>query len=365
MRIDMDTHYTPFEALRRLDGKFGADGLRFGRDQRMGEEVIYYQKYTHNKKSSVPDLQQRIADMDIAEFDKQVLICGSRLTYYETSPEVGLEVCRACNDGSAEAMAFSDRLIGAAIVPLQEVSFAVEELDRAVAKLGLKAVNIATNVNGKLLDAAELRPFFRKVSELDIPVLVHGVSDFMVYGVRQIDKHPPFSQVRLTGVLGFPFEMQIAISSLILGGVLDEFPNLKFCFLEGGVGFFAHLMDRLQGDAYAWLTSKSVDERDKDQKKRDIRDAVGDRGDIVQEQLIKKSPEEYVENLYLSVEVFEKLLPYTIQTYGCNNLVLGSDYPHPDSFFPHTMPRLLNNPSISALDKEKIAGKNAQRLLAL
>jgi aminocarboxymuconate-semialdehyde decarboxylase len=365
MRIDMDTHYTPFEALRRLDGKFGTDGLRFGHDQRAGDEVIYYHKYTHNKKSSVPDLKRRLADMDIAEFDKQVLICGSRLTYYETPPEVGLEICQACNDGSAQAMSYSNRFVGAAIVPLQEVGPAVEELDRAVTKLGLKAVNIATYVNGKLLDAPELRPFFKKVSELNIPVLVHGVSDFMVYGVRQIDKHPPFSQVRLTGVLGFPFEMQIAISSLILGGVLDEFPDLRFCFLEGGVGFFAHLMDRLTGDAYAWLTAKSLEEREKDQQKRDLRDAVADRGGIVKDRLIKKSPEEYVGNLYLSVEVFEKLLPYTIQTYGCDNLVLGSDYPHPDSFFPHTMPRLMGNAAISAADKEKIAGKNAQRLLGL
>jgi len=365
MRIDMDTHYTPFEALRRLDGQFGTEGLRYGYDQRAGDEVIYYHKYTHTKKSSIPDLKQRIADMDVAEFDKQVLICGSRLTYYETNPEIGLAICQACNDGSAEAMNFSERFVGAAIVPLQDTNLAIDELERAVTKLGLRAVNIATNINGKLLDTPELRPFFEKVSDLNIPVLVHGVSDFMVYGVRQIDKHPPFSQVRLTGVLGFPFEMQIAVSSLILGGVLDQYPNLRFCFMEGGVGFFAHLMDRLTGDAYAWLTSKSAEERKMDQKKRDLRDAAGNREDIVTDQLIKKSPEEYIENLYLSVEVFEKLLPYTIKTYGSENLVLGSDYPHPDTFFPYTVPRLMGLPSVSPEDKEKIAGKNAQRLLGL
>jgi predicted TIM-barrel fold metal-dependent hydrolase len=99
--------------------------------------------------------------------------------------------------------------------------------------------------------------------------------------------------------------------------------------------------------------------------KRDLRDAAGNREDIVKNQLIKKSPDQYVENLYLSVEVFEKLLPYTIQNYGCDNLVLGSDYPHPDTFFPHTLPRLMSLEAISVQDKEKIAGKNAQRLLRL
>jgi predicted TIM-barrel fold metal-dependent hydrolase len=157
--------------------------------------------------------------------------------------------------------------------------------------------------------------------------------------------------------------MQIVISSIILGGILDEFPTLRFCFLEGGVGFFAHLMDRLTGDAYAWLMSRSEEERKSDQKLRDLRDAVGNREDLVKDQLIKKPPEEYIENLYLSVEVFEKLLPYTIQAYGCDNLVLGSDYPHPDTFFPHTIPRLMKLEGISAEDKKKIAGKNAERLL--
>jgi aminocarboxymuconate-semialdehyde decarboxylase len=365
MHIDMDTHYTPFDALRRLDGKFGAEGLRFAMDPRVNEEVIYHQKYTHRKDSSVPDLKRRLADMDIADFDKQVLICGSRLTYYATPPEIGLEICRACNDGSAEAMSYSDRLIGAAIVPLQDVEAAIEELERAIKQLGLKAVNIATNVNGKLLDTPELEAFYKKVSELNVPILVHGVSDFMCYGVKQIDKHPPFSQVRLKGVLGFPFEMQIVISSLILGGVLDKFPNLRFCFLEGGVGFFAHLMDRLSGDAYAWLTSKSEEERKKDQKMRDLRDAMGNREDIVRDELIKKRPEDYLDNLYLSVEVFEKLLPYTISAYGSDNLVLGSDYPHPDTFFPHTIPRLMNLDAISSEDKAKIAGKNAEKLLGI
>jgi aminocarboxymuconate-semialdehyde decarboxylase len=250
-------------------------------------------------------------------------------------------------------------------VPLQDVSLAVEELERAIKKLGLKAVNIATNLNGKLLDAPELKAFYEKVSELNVPVLVHGVSDFMCYGIRQIDKHPPFSQVRLTGVLGFPFEMQIVISSLILGGILDEFPTLRFCFLEGGVGFFAHLMDRLTGDAYAWLISKSEEERKKDQKMRDFRDAASNREDSVKSQLIKKPPEDYLPNLYLSVEVFEQLLPYTIEAYGCDNLVLGSDYPHPDTFFPHTIPRLMKLEAISAENKAKIAGKNAKRLLGI
>jgi len=66
-----------------------------------------------------------------------------------------------------------------------------------------------------------------------------------------------------------------------------------------------------------------------------------------------RHPKEYVKNLYPAVEVAEQLLPYTIEMYGCDNLILGSDYPHPDTFFPHTIPSLMALESISDEAKEK------------
>lgn len=92
MRIDMDTHYTPFETLRRLDGQFGQEGFRFGYDPDLQQEVIYFQRFRHGKTSSVPDLGKRIDDKDIAGFDKQVLICGSQIANYQAKPEIGLEI---------------------------------------------------------------------------------------------------------------------------------------------------------------------------------------------------------------------------------------------------------------------------------
>ena len=47
-------------------------------------------------------------------------------------------------------------------------------------------------------------------------------------------------------------------------------------------------------------------------------------GGHFKDRLHQETPEDYLDNLYLSVEVFEKLLPYTIQAYGADNLVLAA-----------------------------------------
>ena len=38
----------------------------------------------------------------------------------------------------------------------------------------------------------------------------------------------------------------IAISRIIYGGLLDRYPNLKFIFEEGNVGYALYLFDRLE-----------------------------------------------------------------------------------------------------------------------
>lgn len=46
--------------------------------------------------------------------------------------------------------------------------------------------------------------------------------------------------------MGFPFQAFTAISALILSGVLDRFPTLKFGFFEVGIGWIPWLLDRLE-----------------------------------------------------------------------------------------------------------------------
>ena len=58
-------------------------------------------------------------------------------------------------------------------VPLQDIDRAVQELERITQDLGLRAVEVSSNVNGVDYDDPRFAPFFAKAEEL-------GVSDLMI-----------------------------------------------------------------------------------------------------------------------------------------------------------------------------------------
>ena len=62
-----------------------------------------------------------------------------------------------------------------------------------------------------------------------------------------VPRYPIVGQERMRrlhlGVyIGFALEYSVACAALALGGVLDEFPNLRFCFFEAGAGWLPYTM---------------------------------------------------------------------------------------------------------------------------
>src|SRR2546429_9698115 len=63
--------------------------------------------------------------------------------------------------------------------------------------------------------------------------------------------HPPqlgagrFDTCLQLHVVGFPFDMMVATTALVLGGVLERHPRLRVALLESGVGWVPYFFDRL------------------------------------------------------------------------------------------------------------------------
>ncbi|OGQ17900.1 MAG: hypothetical protein A3C54_02720 [Deltaproteobacteria bacterium RIFCSPHIGHO2_02_FULL_60_17] len=132
---------------------------------------------------------------------------------------------------------YPDRVIPVAHVPPLEID-GPKELRRAVLELGCKGVGINTHVGGVLLDNERMYPFYKIVSDLDIPILVHPASELPM-------SHPHgMEQFNLTRNLGRAFDTTINIARLMLSGTLDRFPNLRFVFSHLGGAYFA-LKNRL------------------------------------------------------------------------------------------------------------------------
>jgi aminocarboxymuconate-semialdehyde decarboxylase len=196
---------------------------------------------------------------------------------------------RALNEGIAETAASSEgRFIGFATVPLQQVDAAVEELEYAVS-LGMRGVEIATNINGVELDDPQLDPFWARCASLGMPVLIHP---HYVAGVGRMKEY------HLRNLIGNPLETALAGARLIFGGVLRRYPDLKVILSHGG-GALPGLIGRLEHG-------------------RNVRPELRETASF----------EAALKQLYFDSIVFDsRSLDMVAGTAGADRIVLGTDYP--------------------------------------
>jgi len=120
--------------------------------------------------------EERLKDMDSMGIDIQAISPSPNQYYYWTDGELGLQLARMQNDRVAEIVrAHPTRFVGMGTVPLQDVDRATQELERIVRELGLRAVEISTNINGVDFDDPRFDPFFAKVEELDAFLFMHPI----------------------------------------------------------------------------------------------------------------------------------------------------------------------------------------------
>ena len=99
------------------------------------------------RRVNMTDLGLRLSDMDEAGIDLQVVMPPPGQCYYAVPSEIGVRAARIVNDGMAAWVAQRpDRFAALGTVPLGEPAAAVAELERCMGPLGLKGVQILTNV---------------------------------------------------------------------------------------------------------------------------------------------------------------------------------------------------------------------------
>lgn len=148
-----------------------------------------------------------------------------------------VDVATLLNEEAAGAQrANPGRFYGLAVVPMQDVSSAVEVLDRAIVELGLRGVCIYSNVGGAPIATPELRPLYERIAQLDVPVFLHPTGCFREPRVGPFDMERP---------LGYMFDTSFAALSLIVSGILDAFPALRIVHphLGGTLPFLAGRME--------------------------------------------------------------------------------------------------------------------------
>ena len=126
------------------------------------------------------DAATRIGECDIHGVTCQVLSpTPMMIPDYVGNAADAAEICRILNDGNAAiAAAFPTRFTALAALPMCHAKEAIHELER-VAKLGMRGIEINSNIAGMDLDAAAFFPIFEAAAALDMAVFIHPWGGFM------------------------------------------------------------------------------------------------------------------------------------------------------------------------------------------
>lgn len=203
-----------------------------------GGQIMLGERVFREVRPSLWDTAARIAELDAAGVDVQLISPTPVMLAYWPDPHPASAYARATNDSVALAVAESTgRLAGLGTVPLPHVDAAITELHRCVVDLGLAGAQIGTRIGDLDLDDPVLRPFFRAADDLDAVIFVHP-TDGGGGVIRRRGQPYDFG-------LGMVTDTAIAAAALVFGGVLRECANLRVV-LAHGCGTFAWAWPRLR-----------------------------------------------------------------------------------------------------------------------
>ena len=276
---------------------------------------------------------QRLQDMDAGDIDVQVISHGVPGTE-QLDPEEAVPLARQANDYLAAAIkSHPDRLAAFATLPTGAPVEAADELERTVTQHGFKGALINGHVRGRFLDDRAFWPIFERAQRLDVPIYLHpGEPPDAVRDAYYSDL-PPRAQVLATSGWGWHVDTGLHVLRLVTAGVLDEYPSLQV--------IIGHM-----GEALPFFLDRSS---------RILRAQAN----------LEKPLEHYVaDNFHFTTSGMFSYPPLTclLSVVGVDRVMFSVDYPY--SRNEEGRDFMLGAP-ISRIDREKLAFRNAERLLNL
>jgi len=288
------------------------------------------------------DLERRIRMMKRWPGYKQILTLSMPAVEFLGSENETPELARLANDGMAEIVARRPDLFPAfvASLPMNNVPAALEEIDRAVAKLGAKGIQIFTNVNGRPLDDPEFFPIFERMSKTyDLPIWVHPTRTAKFADYVSENK----SKYEMWWLFGWPYETSVFMGRMVFSGMFDKLPKLKIITHHLGA-MVPYLANRV-GYGMDQFGSRTSDEDYE--------------GLLKKMKAKKKRPVDYFKLFYndTSINGWAGGIRCGLEFFGSKKVLFGTDCP----FDPEGGPLFIRE-TIKALDGLKLKPQDRRRI---
>jgi aminocarboxymuconate-semialdehyde decarboxylase len=321
--IDIHAHWYPEEWLKVFEKEGAKEGATL---QRGAKYQLKAQHISNAFDERFVVVEERIKEMDKRKIDVHALSLTTPMVYW-ASTSLGTALSQAFNDAASAAhRKHPTRLLGLAMLPMQDPPAALKELERAAKLPGIRGLYLATNINGLELDEKRFWDVYARCEELGWTIFLHPVDTI---GQDRTKKY------YLKNLCGNPYDTGVAVAHLIFGGVMDRFPKLQVNLPHAG-GTFPWLIGR-------W-----------------------DHGRKVRPELahMKKAPSEYLRRFtYDTIGHDDRINQALVKLVGADRVTLGSDYCF-DMGLDDPL-ATVERMNLSAADRELVCGKNALKLLRL
>jgi aminocarboxymuconate-semialdehyde decarboxylase len=287
--------------------------------------VMHQQGYHYPLDPDFHLLDRMVENLDETGVDHAVLGPTPTLFFYGVDARSAAEFCARSNDWIGKQAAESGgRISGMATVPMQDPAAAARELRRCVEDLGMRSVEIGTDIESVPLDDPRFADFFALADELDVLVLLHPYF---------VGPRPGLEDFYMTNLVGLPFLTALAATRLLLSGFFSRH-DVRFLLVHGG-GFMPYQLGRL------------------------------DRGYLVREEssaFADRKPSASIGNLYYDTLTHSPAaLEFLVELVGADHVLFGTDLP-----FDMTDPAQAS--AIDSLARDhasQVWGGNATRLLGV
>lgn len=249
------------------------------------------------------------------------------------------------NDAMADLQTESKgRIFPMVLLPWWDVKQSVKETERC-RKMGLRGVNINSDphLHKGIPDLGDRHwdPLWETCAGLNMPINFHiGASESSLdwFGSSFWPSEPRNIQFAIGSSMLF-FGNARVMANIILCGLLDRHPTIKFVSVESGIGWIPLLLETLEYQLSENAASAQF----------------------------KLTPSEYfTRNIYGCFWFERKFIGDTIRQVGVDNVMFETDFPHPTCLYPSPLEQAASGlAQLDAASRRKVLSANAAQLYSI
>jgi predicted TIM-barrel fold metal-dependent hydrolase len=280
--------------------------------------------------SRASDPTLRLKDMELDGIYASVIYGPHLFGLPIADADLRATVLAAYNDWAVEFNRHApDRLCVLPVLPTDSPERATRELER-VAKLGHRGA-IISPFEFRCSDP-EWDSFWSAADAARLPISFH-----IGRGTSQVKIAPGSWELAAFAAVG-PMQLDEPLAMMIYSGALERHPGLRLVLAESGIGWLPYFVRRLDQTAEKHVA-----------KAQDYR--------------LKAKPSEIFRRQVYATFEEEPLGPSLLPLLGPENFMWASDYPHPDSTFPHSRKAIAEAfEGLDAAFVERVTATNCSKL---